>query len=185
MNTHQLLCSLSTVWEWEQPGSLEMCVDLTQNFLAWFPDLCVQSCCSSQWQRRYFSNIFVKCQSVGKWQQSHIIISAWDIFVKLQVWHMFLFTNVFSLVWSFQIGRGEETEDWRPGDLTWCLLHQANNWKCLWNHRSDSCSGKQPGTAGLWWAVENKSSITTNLEFHVVACIWEVAAVVLVVIWLY
>lgn len=54
-------------------------------------------------------------------------------------------------VWGIQARRGGDAQ--RPGtaSLTWCLLHQANYWKRLWNHRINSCSGKQPETLGVWW----------------------------------
>lgn len=48
-----LLCSLSIVWAWSRPGSLEMCMDWTQSFSAWCQDQCVQCFSSSLWPRRY------------------------------------------------------------------------------------------------------------------------------------
>lgn len=47
------LCSLSVVWVWSQPGSLETCTDWIQSCSAWYPDPCVQFCSSSRSQKRY------------------------------------------------------------------------------------------------------------------------------------
>lgn len=55
------------------------------------------------------------------------------------------------VVWDIQARRGRKTEEAAAGSVTWCLLHQANYWKCLWNNRINSCGGQQPETLGIWW----------------------------------
>lgn len=55
------------------------------------------------------------------------------------------------LVRDIQATRGRKTEEAATGSVTWCLFHQANHWKCLWNNRINSCCGQQPEALGIWW----------------------------------
>lgn len=69
------------------------------------------------------------------------------------------------VVWDIQARRGRKTEEAAAGSVTWCLLHQANYWECLWNNRINSCGGQQPETLGIWWEFffYFPHSITTNV----------------------
>lgn len=71
-------------------------------------------------------------------------------------------------VWDIQARGGRPTEEATAGSVTWCLFHQANHWKCLWNNRINSCCGQQPETPGIWWELNTYSKFTIlffKLEF--------------------